>query len=205
MYTRQQLVTRVNSLIYEGLYSWEDMKWEFDKAIAELNTTLVSTYPDFTSVLEFDTSKYSRTVIPVDELPEIADSKLVYKLNSNQKLYNYRLVKVIAGGADVYSPFGDTGTAKSARQAETMMWVEVHEDFLNLLPSKVYHQFIIPYVVAQLLAREDEFGTLYQNNVTQYNDGLMNAFRDLLSSVPKEYVDTRGGSIKLPTAIGGWF
>ena len=205
MYTRQQLVTRVNSLMYEGLYSWEDMKWEFDKAIAELNTTLVSLYPDFTSVMGFETSKYSRTIIPVDELPETADPKLVYKMNSNQKLYNYRLVKAIFGGADNYNPFGETRTAKLARQAEAMMWVEVNEDFLNLLPSKVYHQFIIPYVVAQMLAREDEFGTLYQNNVTQYSDGLMNAFRDLLSSVPNEYVDTQGGSIKLPTAIGGWF
>lgn len=200
MYTRQQLVTRVNSLMYEGLYSWEDMKWEFDKAIAELNTTLVSTYPDFTTTLEFETSKYSRTVIPVDELPETADPKLVYKLNSNQKLYNYRFVKNLVGGADPYNPFGEIKTVK-----EVMKWVEVNEDFLNLLPPKVYHQFIIPYVVAQLLAREDEFGTLYQNNVTQYNDGLMNAFRDLLSLVPKEYIDTRGGSIKLPTAIGGWF
>jgi len=186
--------------MYEGLYSWEDMKWEFDKAIAELNTTLVSTYPDFTSVMEFETSKYNRTVIPVDELPETADPKLVYKLNNNQKLYSYRFVKNLVGGSDPYNPFGETKTVK-----EVMMWVEVNEDFLNLLPSKVYHQFIIPYVVAQLLAREDEFGTLYQKNVTQYNDGLMNAFRDLLSLVPKEYVDTRGGSIKLPTAIGGWF
>jgi hypothetical protein len=62
MHTRAELVARVNALVWEGLYIYEDIAADFDEAIDEINAELNSTFPSFSEVMTLNDSTYSRIV-----------------------------------------------------------------------------------------------------------------------------------------------
>lgn len=57
--TRFEIVKRVNQKMYEGMYHFEDIKYDLDDAIIIINNTLNSKYPMMSEVLEHDNSEYT--------------------------------------------------------------------------------------------------------------------------------------------------
>ena len=67
MLKRSEIVERVNALVWEGLYTFDDIASDFDDAIAEINAELNATFPMMSEVLTDDDATYSRDVT-VDEV-----------------------------------------------------------------------------------------------------------------------------------------
>ena len=56
--TRSEIVKRVNQKMYEGMYHYEDIKYDLDDAIIIINNTLHTKYPMMSDKLEHDDSEY---------------------------------------------------------------------------------------------------------------------------------------------------
>ncbi len=69
-----------------------------------------------------------------------------------------------------------------------------------IFPFKYIRSVCINYVIAELMRREDEFGSLYQTASLKYAAALDTMFRDYFNRVPEIFQDTEGGYIELDEA-----
>ena len=56
--TRDQIVGRINQKMYEGLYTFEDIKYDLDDAIIVINNTLNTKFPMISDKLTEPSSEY---------------------------------------------------------------------------------------------------------------------------------------------------
>lgn len=70
--TREDMVLRINQLVYEGLYTFEEIKFDGDDAIGFINENMNTTFPNISTNMLADGSGYLYNVI-VDELDVATD------------------------------------------------------------------------------------------------------------------------------------
>lgn len=183
---RHQIVERVNQLLGNENYGYEDMMYDLDEAIYSINNVLSSTYPVMSEVLTYDHSKYYREIREVDELPthiSLEDKKFVYKMN-DRLYYAIQL--------------------KHHHKRPMYSFKEISEKQLEIFPFMYINTVVIPFVVAALFKRLDEFGSAYQVFLGEYNNGLNLMFRNHQMQVPIEYQDLETGMVAIDPEVGGY-
>lgn len=184
---RQEIVARVNQLMYNELFTYDDIKFELDDAINEINNILQSTYPSMSSRFLYQDSKYLREVIDNQELPE---------KHIPQALYLYE-------GDLWYKPpkeelkkwFKNLNREERENIVKNKYWIKVPESFKEIFPLRYIQTVVIPYVVQAMFKRLDEFGHSYSQFRERYEDGLITMFRDFHEEVPFEFQNQSGGYI----------
>lgn len=121
MITQKELVNRLNQLTLRYNLTWDDIKYDADKAIAKINAYLGAKYPRMSSVM--------------------AAPHLGYTLNT--------------GGVD-----------------------------REIFPDEYIHSVVIPYVAMEVLARDEEFTTIYNKYTAELEDGLFTMFQKEFNRVP---------------------
>lgn len=117
MMTKDDIVTRVNQLMHEELYVYDDMKYDLDDAIIEINNALNAKFPSMTSVFTEDRETYTYD-IPDD--PETEEDET----ETNVPIFPEQYIK------SVVIPF--TIRALFARQLEYgPEYQQAHNNFNN--------------------------------------------------------------------------
>lgn len=155
---RNDIVKRVNQRLDGGFNSWEDMKYEFDDAIIEINNRLHSTFPMMSEILLGDDSRYCR-----------------FTLESNEP-----------GKDKITLSFVDPIDARDYKN--THINIQYKEITRDIIPSEYIRSVVIPYVVMRMLQREDEYGNLQTTMMQEYSRGLDLMFANYYELVPKEYI-----------------
>lgn len=60
------------------------------------------------------------------------------------------------------------------------------EDF-EIIKEEYFHSVIIPYIAAEILARDEEFTTIYNKYLLEMQEGLFDMFQKEFNSVPVEF------------------
>lgn len=119
--TQQDIVKRLNQLTIKSNLTWEDIKWDADKAIAKINAYMGATYPNMSDVLLSPDSRYAIRVSGVD-----------------------------------------------------------HPYF----PEEHIHSIVLPFIAMEVLARDEEFTTIYNKYLAEFQDGLFDMFQKEFNKVP---------------------
>lgn len=119
--TQQDIVNRLNQLTLRYNLTWQDVKYDADKAIAKINNYLGTTYPKMTEILVSPEHSYT-----------LRDK-----------------------GVDV-----------------------------EIFPDIYIHSVVIPYIATEVLARDEEFTTVYNKYLMEMEDGLFNMFQTEFHIVP---------------------
>lgn len=138
MLSRQDIVKRLNHLTLRYNLTWDDVKYDADRAIAKINNHLGTIFPVMSRVLLTPDSTYtfrSSTVDPVTgEVNE-------------------------AGERSYLSSHADLGD----------------EYILNI---------VIPFIATEVLARDEEFTTVYNKYLIDIENGLFDMFQKEFNRVP---------------------
>jgi hypothetical protein len=121
MFTQQNLIDRLNQLTIRYNLTWEDIKYDADKAIAKINAFMGTIYPRMSDILLSPGATYT----------------------------------VNAQGVP-------------------------HEIF----PEEYIHSVVIPIIAMEILARDEEFTTVYNKYNTELEDGLFTMFQKEFNRVP---------------------
>ena len=74
---REEIVKRVNQRLDGRMYSWDEMKYEFDDAIVEINGTMQTIFPFFTDIMLDGNSRYVYYVLNFEkELPIVFKNEI---------------------------------------------------------------------------------------------------------------------------------
>jgi len=57
----------------------------------------------------------------------------------------------------------------------------------EIIKEEYFHSVIIPYIAAEILARDEEFTTIYNKYLLEMQDGLFDMFQKEFNSVPVEF------------------
>lgn len=68
--TRDEIVQRINKKVYEGLYSFDDIKYDLDDAIITINNQMHTKYPMMSEVLtslesEYEYENEDEEIVPI--------------------------------------------------------------------------------------------------------------------------------------------
>lgn len=121
MITQQELVDRLNQLTLRYNLTWNNIKYDADKAIAKINAFMGTKYPKMSSVMLAPHNGYT--------------------LNS--------------GGVRI-----------------------------EIFPDEYIHSIVIPYIATEVLARDEEFTTIYNKYSAELEDGLFTMFQKEFNRVP---------------------
>lgn len=127
MITQQDLINRLNQLTLRYNLTWNDIKYDADKAIAKINAYLGTNYPPISQVMLNNLSGYS--------------------MNAS----GYRV---------------------------------------EIFPDEYFHSVVIPYIAMEVLARDEEFTTIYNKYMSELEDGLFTMFQKEFNRVPMAFRQT---------------
>lgn len=127
MITQQDLINRLNQLTLRYNLTWNDIKYDADKAIAKINAYLGTNYPPISQVMLNNLSGYS--------------------MNAS----GYRI---------------------------------------EIFPDEYFHSVVIPYIAMEVLARDEEFTTIYNKYMAELEDGLFTMFQKEFNRVPMVFRQT---------------
>lgn len=137
MITQQEIVDRLNQLTLRYNITWQDIKYDADKAITKINNFMGTKYPKMSEILLS------------------ADS--TYTLGYSEQQDN--------DGDVVY------GDYRPGR---------VYEIF----PEEYIHSIVIPFIAMEILARDEEFTTIFNKYAAEVEEGLFNMFQNEFNRVP---------------------
>lgn len=155
---RKELLHRVNQRLDGRLYRWDEVKYEFDDAISEINNKLQANFPMISDVLQTDNSEY------------------VYYLAGEGS-------NIVTFGTDEIWEFNKPSPHGTNNSPAT----------LPVFPEKYIRGIVIPFVVAKLLQREDEFGNLHSSINQEGINNLDNMFFEYYNDIPEYFI--RGGGV----------
>ncbi len=74
----------------------------------------------------------------------------------------------------------------------------------EIIKEEYFHSVIIPYIAMEILARDEEFTTIYNKYATEMNDGLFDMFQKEFNKVPFEFRQNpdEGVFFGIDTALG---
>ena len=74
----------------------------------------------------------------------------------------------------------------------------------EIIKEEYFHSVIIPYIAAEILARDEEFTTIYNKYLLEMQDGLFDMFQKEFNSIPVEFRQNPGQGVffGLDTAQG---
>lgn len=124
MITQQELVDRLNHLTLRYNLTWNDIKYDADKAIAKINAYLGARYPNMSSVMVAPHNGYT----------------------------------VNASGVQT-----------------------------EIFSDEYIHSIVIPYIAMEVLARDEEFTTIYNKYMSELEDGLFTMFQKEFNRVPTAF------------------
>jgi len=165
MLTQQELVDRLNQLTLRYNLTWFDVKYDADKAISKINNFLGTKYPKLTQYLVAPNSKY---VIPTFFKIGYAYDNITYQADTVAELQS---LVTAAGGPN-------------PMVATSIITYNTEHD---IIPEEYFHSVIIPYIAAEVLARDEEFTTIYNKYVLEMQEGLYDMFQREFNKVPFEF------------------
>lgn len=121
MLTQQDIVNRLNQLTLRYNLTWDDIKYDADKAIVRINNFMGAKYP-----------KMSEHLVSPDS---------TYTVNAGGVLY-------------------------------------------EIFPEEYIHGVVIPFVAMEVLARDEEFTTIYNKYNKDVEDALFDMFQNEFNKVP---------------------
>ena len=124
MITQQELVDRLNQLTLRYNLTWNDIKYDADKAIAKINAYLGARYPKMSLVMVAPHNGYT----------------------------------VNASGVQT-----------------------------EIFSDEYIHSIVIPYIAMEVLARDEEFTTIYKKYMSEFEDGLFTMFQKEFNRVPTAF------------------
>ena len=124
MITQQELVDRLNHLTLRYNLTWNDIKYDADKAIAKINAYLGARYPNMSSVMVAAHNGYT----------------------------------INASGVQT-----------------------------EIFSDEYIHSIVIPYIAMEVLARDEEFTTIYNKYTAELEDGLFTMFQKEFNRVPTAF------------------
>lgn len=136
MLTRKDMVDRLNALTLKYNLRWEDIKYDMDKALAEINFLMGTRYPAFSNKLLMDNSTYSIRIKGM-QVPIIKDD--------------------------------------------------------------YFHSVVFPYVAMEVLAREEEFTTVYSKYQEEFEKGKHKMFSNEFAFVPDYFKRNRDEGVIIPS------
>ena len=122
--TQQEIVNIINSSTVTFHVTWDQIKYDADKAISKINSYLSANYPSMSSILISPNHTYS----------------------------------VLMNGAEV-----------------------------PIFPYAYIHSVVIPFIITEILAREEEFTTIYNKYAMEVEDGLFTMFQREFNRIPKAF------------------
>lgn len=121
MLTQQDIVNRLNQLTLRYNLTWDDIKYDADKAIVRINNFMGTKYP-----------KMSEHLVAPDS---------TYTVNAGGVLY-------------------------------------------EIFPEEYIHGIVIPFIAMEVLARDEEFTTIYNKYHKDVEDALFDMFQNEFNKVP---------------------
>ena len=141
--TRKKLVERLNQLTLRYNLTWDDVKYDADKAIDHINNLLGASFPYLSDVFV-----------------------------SDDKQYTYNTVD----GEDVYEP---------------------------IIKNEYFHSVIIPYIALEILARDEEFTTVFSKYQEDLHTGSFHMFNNEFNYVPDRFKRNRVEGVFFPAGNQG--
>lgn len=129
---RKDMLTRLNQLTLKYNLRWEDIKYDADKAIDEINTLLGAKYPLLSDILLTDDSSYT---------------------------------------------------------------IRVENEDVKIIEDKYFHSVILPYIALEILAREEEFTTIYSKYQAELAVGKAVMFSKEFNYVPDRFKRSRSEGV----------
>jgi hypothetical protein len=133
MITQQEIVDRLNQLTMKYNLTWNDIKYDADKAIMKINSYLGAKYPKMSQVLLTPTSVYALGY--TDDMDGDGDNDGDYTL-------------------------------------------------YEIFPDDYIHSIVIPFIAMEVLARDEEFTTIYNKYGVELEDGLFTMFQNEFNNIP---------------------
>lgn len=122
--TQQRLVDIINSTGITQRVSWNNIKYDADKAIAKINSYLGVHYPEISKIMLSPQHTYS---------------------------------------------------------------IRVGNKAIPIFPYRYFHTVVIPFIITEILSREEEFTTIYNKYLMELEDGLFDMFQNEFNRIPKEF------------------
>lgn len=137
MITQQEIVDRLNQLTLRYNITWQDIKYDADKAITKINNFMGTKYPKMSEILLSADSTYT------------------------------------LGYSEQQDNDGDV----------------VHGDYrpgrvYEIFPEEYIHSIVIPFIAMEILARDEEFTTIFNKYAAEVEEGLFNMFQNEFNRVP---------------------
>jgi hypothetical protein len=165
MLTQERLIRRLNQLTLRYNLTWFDIEFDADKAIAKINNFLGTKYPKLSTVLTSPESTY--TITKFYQYAYVVSS-VQYKADTVAEL---QLLVTAAGGPN---PMIEDSI------------IELKNEY-EIIKEEYFHSIIIPYIAAEILARDEEFTTIYNKYVLEMQEGLYDMFQKEFNSVPFDF------------------
>jgi hypothetical protein len=165
MLTQQELVDRLNQLTLRYNLTWFDVKFDADKAITKINNFLGAKYPKLTQYMVAPNSKYT---IPT-----------FFKIGYTYDNITYQ--------ADTIAELQTLVTAAGGPNPMVATSIITYNTEYEIIPEEYFHSVIIPYIAAEVLARDEEFTTIYNKYVLEMQEGLYDMFQREFNKVPFEF------------------
>lgn len=137
MITQQEIVDRLNQLTLRYNITWQDIKYDADKAITKINNFMGTKYPKMSEILLSADSTYT---LGYSEQPD-NDGDVVYCNHSLGRIY-------------------------------------------EIFPEEYIHSIVIPFIAMEILARDEEFTTIFNKYAAEVEEGLFNMFQNEFNRVP---------------------
>lgn len=140
--TQQRIVDIINATGITQRISWNNIKYDADKAIHKINAYLGANYPEISKIMLSPQHTYS---------------------------------------------------------------IRVGNKAIPIFPYRYFHTVIIPYIITEILSREEEFTTIYNKYLLELEDGLFEMFQNEFNRIPKEFKQSDDVGIFLsdPVFTGG--
>jgi hypothetical protein len=137
MITQQEIVDRLNQLTLRYNITWQDIKYDADKAITKINNFMGTKYPKMSEILLSADSTYT---LGYSEQPD-NDGDVAYGDYRPRRVY-------------------------------------------EIFPEEYIHSIVIPFIAMEILARDEEFTTIFNKYAAEVEEGLFNMFQNEFNRVP---------------------
>lgn len=145
--TREQLIERLNQLTLRYNLTWDDIKYDADRAIDQINNRLGTVFPYLSSVM----------------------------INENST-YTYNIYENIEDAPKVPMP---------------------------ILKDEYFHSVIIPFIAMEILARDEEFTTVYSKYQEDFEKGMFNLFNKEFNYIEDRFKRNRIEGVFFPAGNQG--
>lgn len=94
--TREEIKNRINKLMFNELYTFDDIKDDLDDAIIQINSKLHSKFPMMSTILTDKDSEYKYTPEASDEVPNPQPTEIFPEIYIRSVVINYAVASLFA-------------------------------------------------------------------------------------------------------------